>query len=54
VPDVRGLTLREAVRSLHEAGFRVQLARAGASAETQPPKGVVAPPGALVRLRFGR
>jgi len=54
VPDVHGLTLREAVRSLHEAGFRVQLARAGVSSETQPPKGVVAQPGALVRLRFGR
>jgi cell division protein FtsI (penicillin-binding protein 3) len=26
VPNVRGLTLREAVRSLHNAGFRVQLA----------------------------
>jgi cell division protein FtsI (penicillin-binding protein 3) len=54
VPDVRGLSMREAVRSLHEAGFRVQLARAGVSSETQPSKGVVAQPGALVRLRFGR
>ena len=30
VPDVRGLDLRDAVRSLHGAGFRVQLGRAGA------------------------
>jgi cell division protein FtsI (penicillin-binding protein 3) len=29
VPDVAGLLLRDAVRSLHNAGFRVQLARAG-------------------------
>ena len=27
VPDVRGLSLREAVRALHAAGFRVRLAR---------------------------
>ena len=31
VPDVRGLDLRDAVRSLHSAGFRVQLARGAAA-----------------------
>jgi cell division protein FtsI (penicillin-binding protein 3) len=54
VPDVRGMNLRTAVRTLHGAGFRVQLARDGSKSETQPPRGVVAQPGALVRLRFGR
>jgi cell division protein FtsI (penicillin-binding protein 3) len=53
VPDVRGLTLREAVKTLHAAGFRVALSRAGTKSETQPPRGVVTQPGALVRLRFG-
>jgi hypothetical protein len=54
VPDVRGLNLRASVRALHGAGFRVQLSRAGTKSETVPPRGVVSPPGALVRLRFGR
>ena len=51
VPSVRGLTLREAVRSLHAAGFRVQLAT-GASEGTSPPSGVLAPPGTIVRLLY--
>ena len=60
VPDVRGLDLREAVRSLHSAGFRVRLARAasasssGASAAgttaTNPAAGELAPTGTVVRL----
>ncbi len=54
VPDVRGLALRDAVRSLHSAGFRVQLARGGAnsSAATSPSAGELAPTGTLVRLHF--
>jgi len=57
VPEVRGLALRDAVRSLHSAGFRVQLARAGASlataaGSTSPAAGALAPPGSLVRLLF--
>lgn len=51
VPDVRGLTLRGAVRSLHSAGFRVQLVR-GQSGVTTPPPGTIAAPGRLVRLLF--
>jgi cell division protein FtsI (penicillin-binding protein 3) len=51
VPDVAGLALRDAVRALHEAGFRVELVD-GAPAATVPPAGVVAPAGALVRLRY--
>jgi cell division protein FtsI (penicillin-binding protein 3) len=53
VPDVRGLPLRDAVRSLHSAGFRVQLARGGAgTAATSPSAGALAPTGTLVRLLF--
>ena len=51
VPDVAGLTLRDAVRSLHTAGFRVQLAR-GLAPATSPAAGSLAPAGSLVRLQF--
>jgi cell division protein FtsI (penicillin-binding protein 3) len=49
VPDVRGLALRDAVRALHTAGFRVQLVDAPAGL-TAPAAGAVAPAGSLVRL----
>ncbi|HXT15779.1 MAG TPA: PASTA domain-containing protein, partial [Gemmatimonadaceae bacterium] len=53
VPDIRGLPLRDAVRSLHNAGFRVQLARAaGGGSATSPSAGELAPTGTLVRLLF--
>jgi cell division protein FtsI (penicillin-binding protein 3) len=52
VPDVRGLPLRSAVRTLHRAGFRVKLA-AGDGA-TLPAAGTVAPAGMLVRLNRDR
>ncbi|HET9730995.1 MAG TPA: penicillin-binding protein 2 [Gemmatimonadaceae bacterium] len=54
VPDVRGLALRDAVRSLHSAGFRVQLGRGGTSgsAVTTPAAGELAQTGTLVRLLF--
>jgi hypothetical protein len=51
VPDVEGKTLREAVRSLHDAGFRVTLVHGGPVA-TVPAAGVLAPAGSIVRLRF--
>ncbi len=51
VPDVAGLALRDAVRALHDAGFRVQLVP-GAPAATAPAAGSVAPAGALVRLWY--
>ncbi|HEU4993401.1 MAG TPA: penicillin-binding transpeptidase domain-containing protein [Gemmatimonadaceae bacterium] len=55
VPDVGGLNLREAVRSLHEAGFRVQLTRGTPSVGvTDPAPGTRATPGSLVRLRYDR
>jgi len=48
VPDVAGLSLRAAVRTLHAAGFRVQLA-AGLSG-TVPASGTTLPPGRVVKL----
>jgi cell division protein FtsI (penicillin-binding protein 3) len=52
VPGIRGLQLRDAVRTLHEAGFRVHLARGptGIAFATSPATGTVAPAGTLVRL----
>jgi cell division protein FtsI (penicillin-binding protein 3) len=51
VPNVRGMQLREAVRTLHRAGFRVQLAGAtGAAANTWPNAGAMLREGTLVRL----
>jgi hypothetical protein len=65
IPDVRGLDLRDAVRSLHNAGFRVQLGHgtggrevaagnlaAAGSAATSPAAGELVPTGTLVRLLF--
>ena len=56
VPNVTGMTLREAVRSLHYAGFRVQLVRgeAGSTSPTQPVAGTSASVGSIVRLRYSR
>ena len=52
VPNVRGLSLRDAVRSLHTAGFRVQLARGAPGPRvTDPAPGALAAAGSLVRLR---
>jgi cell division protein FtsI (penicillin-binding protein 3) len=52
VPDVRGLEVRDAVRTLHQAGFRVHVIRgpAGVAFATAPAAGTVAPAGTLVRL----
>jgi hypothetical protein len=49
IPDVHGLSLRDAVRSLHLAGFRVLLIP-GAAGTTHPAAGSIALPGALVQL----
>jgi cell division protein FtsI (penicillin-binding protein 3) len=49
VPDVHGLSLRDAVRSLHGAGFHVRLVR-GADGTTEPSAGSVQPAGAVIRL----
>jgi beta-lactam-binding protein with PASTA domain len=52
VPDVHGLSLRQAVHALHAAGFHVQLER-GAVLATAPAAGSLAPVGAVVRLAVG-
>jgi cell division protein FtsI (penicillin-binding protein 3) len=49
VPDVRGMTGRQAARALHRAGFHVQLG-AGAPGTTFPAAGTVARAGSIVRL----
>jgi len=49
VPDVRGLSLRQAVHALHTAGFHVRIER-GTEIGTAPAAGVVTPVGAVVRL----
>jgi cell division protein FtsI (penicillin-binding protein 3) len=49
VPDVHGLSLRDAVRSLHGAGFHVRLAR-GSDGATEPAAGSIAAAGSVVRL----
>ena len=50
VPDVSGLTLRDAVRALHESGFRVRLIpqRGGA---TLPAAGTALAAGSIVKLQ---
>ena len=50
VPEVRGLPVRAAVRALHLAGFRVQVAGLGAVEGTSPSAGSLAPQGSLIRL----
>jgi cell division protein FtsI (penicillin-binding protein 3) len=55
VPNVGGMSLRDAVRSLHSAGFRVQLVRAASPTNvTEPASGTAASAGSLVRLRYSR
>jgi len=50
VPELNGETLREAVRRLHAAGFRVQVIE-GKGKDTSPPAGTRLPRGSLVRVR---
>jgi cell division protein FtsI (penicillin-binding protein 3) len=49
IPDVRGLSIREAVRALHGAGFRVRIVTASSSG-TLPAAGTMAAPGSMVQL----
>jgi cell division protein FtsI (penicillin-binding protein 3) len=50
VPDVTGLTLRDAVRALHRAGFRVRLTPQSGGA-TIPAAGTMLPAGSIVKLQ---
>ncbi|MFL5612326.1 MAG: penicillin-binding transpeptidase domain-containing protein [Gemmatimonadaceae bacterium] len=49
VPDIHGMSLRDALRSLHGAGFHVRVVR-GTDGATEPSAGTVTPAGATVRL----
>ncbi len=49
VPNVSGLSVRQAVRVLHGAGFRVRLVTASSSG-TSPAAGTLAAPGSMVQL----
>jgi cell division protein FtsI (penicillin-binding protein 3) len=49
VPDVRGLSVREAVRALHGAGFRVHIL-ASSPEGTLPVAGTLVAPGTIVQL----
>lgn len=51
VPDVRGEALRDAVRALHAAGFRVRVRGSGTVVSTEPSAGERAEPGSLVVVR---
>lgn len=51
VPRVIGMPLRDAIRRLHAQGFRVQVEGSGGVAVTDPAPGVLAEPGAVVRVR---
>ena len=49
IPDVRGLSLRQAVHALHAAGFQVRV-EGGSELATAPAAGALAPAGSVVRL----
>jgi beta-lactam-binding protein with PASTA domain len=50
IPDVQGMTAREAAFALHRAGFRVQLDGLGSAKAMSPGAGTLAVPGTLVRV----
>jgi cell division protein FtsI (penicillin-binding protein 3) len=53
VPDVAGLSLRAAARTLHRRGFEVRIEGWGQVIGTSPPAGSAAPPGSAVTVRAG-
>jgi cell division protein FtsI (penicillin-binding protein 3) len=53
VPDVQGVTVREAALALHRRGFRVDLRGTGRVARTTPGPGDAALPGATVTVWTG-
>jgi cell division protein FtsI (penicillin-binding protein 3) len=53
VPSVRGLSVREAVRTLHAAGFHVQLQPRGVAGRTRPAAGAEVREGSLIILEQG-
>jgi len=53
VPDVRGLSTRQAIAQLHRAGFRVQVVEGGTGGATQPAAGTRLSSGEVVRWYRG-
>ncbi|MGD0991431.1 MAG: penicillin-binding transpeptidase domain-containing protein [Gemmatimonadales bacterium] len=53
VPDVAGLSLRAAARTLHQQGFEVRVEGWGKVAATSPEAGSAAPAGSTVTVRAG-
>jgi cell division protein FtsI (penicillin-binding protein 3) len=51
VPDVLGASLRDALRELHAAGFRVRIEGSGVVSSTTPAAGASARRGAVITLR---
>lgn len=49
VPYITGMTVRDAVRALHQAGFRVAMST-GSSLTVSPASGTLVPAGSLIRL----
>jgi cell division protein FtsI (penicillin-binding protein 3) len=49
IPFITGMTLRDAVRAMHAAGFRVALSN-GSALAVSPAPGTLAPAGSLVRI----
>ncbi len=50
IPDVAGLTLRDAVRELEEAGYNITVSGAGSVVSQTPAAGTPAPQGSTVRI----
>ena len=53
IPDVSGMTMRDAVRRLHEAGFRLHVEGTGRVARTVPGASSEAEQGSVIRLVGG-
>ncbi|HSJ30431.1 MAG TPA: penicillin-binding transpeptidase domain-containing protein [Longimicrobiales bacterium] len=53
IPDVSGMALRDGVRRLHEAGFRLHLEGSGRVMRTVPAAGVEAAAGSVIRVVAG-
>ncbi|MDH5804719.1 MAG: transpeptidase family protein [Gemmatimonadota bacterium] len=54
IPNVRGVSVREAARRLHEQGFRVRLVGWGTVRSISPEPGTPVHPGTLVRIEGNR
>jgi len=52
VPDVRGLTLRQAAETLADAGLVLEIDGEGLAVDQNPPPGETVMRGSRVRVRF--